>query len=132
MRALALRLNLVVVLLVAMLAAGRGLQGLVHVLRGAETHVCTCATGGDHASCPVCNRALREEPRSTMPAAQGVPCGRDIGMVAVAGAEASTLPAPVAALARPFVRSPAPGLESAAERDVVLEPATPPPRRAAT
>jgi hypothetical protein len=132
MRALALRLNLVVVLLVAMLAAGRGLPGLVQAVRGADTHACTCATGGDHASCPVCNPTLREHARSKVPAAQGVPCGADLGMVAIAGGEASTLPAPVAILARPFVRSPAPRLESPAERDVVLEPATPPPRRAAT
>ena len=46
-RTLALRFNLVVVLLVAMLAAGRGLPGLVQAARADQTHVCTCATGGD-------------------------------------------------------------------------------------
>jgi hypothetical protein len=130
-RALVLRLQIVIALLVAMLAAGRGLPGLVQAARGAETHVCTCAAGGDHASCPVCNHALLEQRRSTAPAAQGVPCGPR-GVMADAEGDIGTLPPVVASLAPPFARLAAPLAILPAEREVPLEPATPPPRRAAT
>lgn len=131
MRTLALRFNLVVVVLVAMLATGRGLPGFVQAARADQTHVCTCATGGDHASCPVCNPALAEQPYSSAPAVRGVPCGGS-NVVDLAAGEASTLPRPIFALARPFVRLAVPHLVSPAERDILIEPAIPPPRRAAT
>jgi hypothetical protein len=129
-RALVLRLQIVIAVLVATLAAGRGLPGLLQAAQGADTHVCTCAAGGDHASCPICNRTLTEH-RPSVPNAHGVPCGTR-GVMADAEGDLGTLPPPTLALATPIVRLAAPLALASAERDVPLEPATPPPRRAAT
>jgi len=129
-RALVPHLQIVIALLVAMLAAGRGLPGLIQAARGMEAHVCTCAAGADHASCPVCNRAL-ENRRSPRPAAEGVPCGPR-GVMTDAEGDVGTLPPVVLALVPPSARLPAPRALTPEDRDIPLEPATPPPRRAAT
>src|ERR1700733_14152833 len=75
MRAALSRLQIVVAILVAMLGCGNGLSGIVHALNDAASHVCTCANGGDHASCPVCNPVLREHRASSVPALEGAPGG---------------------------------------------------------
>lgn len=137
MRALALRLQLVVAILVAMLAAGSGLPGLVQAFSGAREHVCTCASGGDHTSCPVCNPQLAEakpetKAGATAMAARGAPCG-DPRLAVAPGGEVSTLPAALALPSLPFaMRLDVPGAQSPAVPERALEPATPPPRRAAT
>ena len=131
MRQVAIRFRLVLAIVVAMLAAGRGLPGLVTALSGSTTHVCTCASGGDHASCPVCNATANENRRSPRPAAQGVPCG-DPRVAVSAPGEVSTLPAPVLAVAPASawvgaVRPAKPDIEQ-----IILEPSTPPPRGSGT
>jgi hypothetical protein len=131
MRQIAVRLRLALAMLALMLGAGRGLPGLVTALSGATTHVCTCASGGDHASCPVCNASLSEHRRSHRPAARGVPCG-DPRVAVGAPGEAGTLPAPLQALAAAREWVAAPRTEKAEVPLVFLEPSTPPPRRRAT
>ena len=131
MRALVSHLQLVIAILVVMLAAGRGLPGIVSALHAEPSHVCTCASGGDHASCPVCNKTLDEKRPSTHVEARGVPCGNG-RVLAIADGEVVTLPAPVAIVARRLERLPAPSARPVSIPQVVREPATPPPRSAAT
>jgi hypothetical protein len=134
MRALVSHLQIVAAVLVAMLAMGRGLPGIVSAVVDSPSHVCTCASGGDHASCPVCNRSLLEQPASASShvEAKGVPCGRAHGVGAMADGEVVILPA-AAAVVRPLLASG----EAIPSRYVSilqlsLEPATPPPRVAST
>jgi hypothetical protein len=116
-----------VAILVAMLASGSGLPGLVRALSGASAHVCTCASGGTHASCPVCSPPSRDHRSSRSPEAEGVPCGgRTVN--GIAAGEPSTLSVPfrgmqVAALRQRIVVS-----EQRHVEDRPPEPATPPPR----
>jgi hypothetical protein len=134
MRAVVSHLKLVVVILVAMLGMGRGLPGIVSALRVAPSHVCTCSTGGDHASCPICNPTFEEHRRSSAssaPTATGLPCGNG-RLAIVSSGEVGTLPTPVAWAAPPLERLAAPRARPSLIRDVLLEPATPPPRFAAT
>jgi hypothetical protein len=131
MRALVSHLQIVAAILIAMLAMGRGLPGIVSALRDAPSHVCTCASGGDHASCPVCNKTLEEHRASPCPEAKRVPCGN--GHVAdAASGEVVTLPAPVALVARSLEKLDAPSARYVVIRQFLLEPATPPPRSAST
>jgi hypothetical protein len=131
MRALVSHLQLVIAILVVMLAAGRGLPGIVSALHAEPSHVCTCASGGDHASCPVCNRTLTEHRRSSRPEASGIPCGT--GRLAVtASGDVGTLPGAVGCAVRPVERVAALRAPDLAIGEVLLEPATPPPRLAAT
>jgi hypothetical protein len=131
MRSALSRFHLVVAILVAMLAAGSGLPGLVRVLSNADAHVCTCASGGAHASCPVCNPSLGEHTRSRGPAVDGVPCGE--GRVGVAApSQPATLPAPLLGTSSPGTLVPAPRAEWIALEEGISEPATPPPRIAST
>src|ERR1700722_2978998 len=131
MRQVVLRLQLVVAILVAMLAAGRGFPALVGALRGPTSHVCACASGGDHQSCPVCNPSLTEHRPSRTPAADRTPCG-DPRVAVGAPGEVSTLPAPVVGIAPDvaWVRAPRP--QSSEIDQVFAEPTTPPPRRSRT
>ncbi len=131
MRQVALRLRIVLAILVAMVGLGRGLPGIVQTLIGPPSHVCTCAAGGDHAACPVCNPTLAEHHRSGEPAADGVPCG-DPRVAIGAPGEVSTLPAPQLGLVRIAEWTPAPRPERIIVEDVIPEPATPPPRRVTT
>jgi hypothetical protein len=131
MRQVPLRLRVVLAILIAMVAAGKGLPGIVEALRGVPAHVCTCASGGDHATCPVCNAPLTEDRQSLAPAARGVPCGDPRVAVGVSG-EASTLPAPFLGLAPGAVWIRAPRPERVVIEPVITEPATPPPRTSTT
>ena len=135
MRQVAKRFRLAVAIVIAMvvvfLGAGRGLPGLVTALSGSTTHVCTCATGGDHASCPVCNAAATEQHRSARPAVQGVPCG-DPRVAVGTPSEASMLPAPLLAVAPASAWIGAPRPTKTDIEQIILEPSTPPPRRSAT
>jgi hypothetical protein len=111
------------------LAAGNGLPGLVSALSSSASHVCTCSTGGSHASCPVCNHTLGASPRSERPSVDGAPCG-DRRVAAGALAD-PVLAAPqfvvLAAIEQPrLARAGAP--HAPPPRHV--EPATPPPRDA--
>jgi hypothetical protein len=134
MRQVAKRFRLAVAIVIAMVAlimgAGHGLPGLVTAMSGSTTHVCTCASGGDHASCPVCN-ATATAHRSARPAAQGVPCGDPRVAVGTPG-EASMLPAPLLAVAPASTWIGAPRPAKADIEQIILEPSTPPPRRSAT
>ena len=129
MRAVVSRLQFLVAVLVTMLAAGNSLPGIAHALGEAAAHVCTCANGGDHASCPVCNPKLTEPSRSEIPTIQGVPCGS--GRFATAAAsEWTTLPVPLVAVAARVVRLGAPRAQRLVLQQAILEPTTPPPRTA--
>lgn len=131
MRQVAKRLYVVLAILVAMLAAGRGLPGLVGALHGPAAHVCTCASGGDHAACPACNPLFTEHRQSTRPAAQGVPCG-DSRLAVGAPGEVSTLPSPLVGMAPAGAWVRAPQTQSLPVEQVIAEPATPPPRSQTT
>lgn len=119
-------IRLIVVALIAMLGAGNGLSGWVRAIATSE-HVCTCASGGDHASCPICNPALGRRAHSGALAVDGVPCGQRHGSIQVAGEP--LLVSPPALLAPcPFERACAPGIAPDRPSDVAPEPTTPPPR----
>jgi hypothetical protein len=123
LHALAVAASVVVAL---MLAGGNGLPGLVRVLSQSNAHVCTCSTGGSHASCPVCNHALRTS-RSPIPAFSGVPCGdRQIAAGAVGDPALPGLSFALLVGPAPALTVPAEVPASPPHRDV--EPATPPPR----
>src|SRR5579884_1695727 len=92
MRAWLPLLRMAVALAVAVLACGNGLPGLVGALSESADHVCTCASGGSHASCPVCNRAVLGARPAKRPHADGIPCGDRRAAVGVAG-EPGVLPA---------------------------------------
>ncbi len=131
MRALVSSLRLVVAILVTMLAAGNGLAGIERALGDAAAHVCTCASGGDHASCPVCNPTLTEHHRSSRPVAEGAPCGT--GRIATtASNEVTTLPSPLVGVASHVERVDAPRAQGLVMEQAFLEPAIPPPRSART
>jgi hypothetical protein len=127
MRQVAARLRIVLAILVATLATGRGMPGLVQALIGPPAHVCSCAAGGDHAACPVCNPHLQEEQRSPVPAVQGLPCG-DPRVAIGAPGEASTLTVPLLAFVPAGAWTPAPRPEPILVEQMIPEPATPPPR----
>jgi hypothetical protein len=135
MRQVAMRLHIIVLAAVAVvalgLAAGGGLPGLVLALAGPATHVCTCASGGDHGTCPVCNPSLGEHRRSSAPAAKGVPCG-DPRVAIGAPGELSTLPSPLLGIAPAGVWLRAPRMQRTDVDQVIAEPATPPPRSSGT
>jgi hypothetical protein len=118
----------IVAALVVMLGCGSGLPGIVRTLAGVGAdHVCTCVSGGSHASCPVCNPALRHEGRSRAPALEGVPCGE--GRLAM---EAAVDPAviPESRVVKPASPTGVDGPHalSVAPDDAFIEPWTPPPR----
>ncbi len=127
------RLGLAIALAVAaaILAAGRGLPGLTLALQGPDAHVCSCASGADHATCPICNGSLTEPSQSRGPAAHPVPCG-DPRVAIGSPADVSTLTSPFAALARPDAWVGVPRREPSDVKQVIAEPSTPPPRPAAT
>jgi hypothetical protein len=135
MRQVAKRHRIAVAIALAMvasvLALGRGLPGITLALRGPATHVCTCASGGDHATCPICNAPLTEHRRALRPAAHGVPCGDPRVAIGTPG-EVSTLPSPLLALAPPDRWLERARPQSSDAKQVILEPSTPPPRRAGT
>jgi|SRR5580698_8096985 hypothetical protein len=112
-----------------MLAGGNGLPGLVWALSGADTHVCTCASGGSHASCPVCSHALRAPSHSRAPSVDGLPCGDRRVASAVSG-ELATLPPSFVDLVPVLQGVAAIRVDRAEPPDHPLEPATPPPRSA--
>jgi hypothetical protein len=118
-------------LLVAVLACGSGLPGLVLALTDAKAHVCTCASGGSHASCPVCNKTLVDEQHSPGPRVDGVPCG-DRRVATGVACDPGVLPAAFvgAPPIRAYLRAPRAGC--APEEQRFLEPATPPPRSVST
>jgi hypothetical protein len=117
----------VIAILVAMLAGGSGLPGLVRALSGASAHVCTCASGGTHASCPVCNLGSRGHRRSSRPEAEGVPCGGR-GVAVLAAGDPSALPVPFQDVLVAVVRQRIVAPEQRDIEDRSAEPATPPPR----
>ena len=115
--------------LVAALASGAGLPGLVHALKRAPSHVCTCSKGGTHAACRVCNPSLARQHRSRAPAFEGLPCG-DRRVAVAAAVDPGLAPAPLLGPAPPFARLAAPAAERFVPEQPYLEPATPPPRLA--
>ncbi len=111
---------------VAMLVAGPGLPGIVASLGPGTSHVCTCASGGSHAACPICNGSLASR-RSHRVEARGVPCGER--RLAGDTVEAGIVAAPVARLQSAAVmRLPAALFELPPFEDVPFDPSTPPPR----
>ena len=129
MRDLVSRLHLIVAIVVTMLAAGNGLPGIERALGDAAAHVCTCANGGDHASCPVCNPTLLEHRRSSHPVADGVPCGSR-RLATTASSDVTTLPSPLVGVVSRIERGPAPRSRRLFVEQAFLEPAIPPPRSA--
>ncbi len=120
----------VVAALVMMLGCGNGLPGIVRTLAGVGVdHVCTCVSGGSHASCPVCNPALRREGRSRAPALEGVPCGEGRLAMEVAVDPAVIPESRVAKPASPTGVDSPPAV-SVAPDDAFIEPWTPPPQSA--
>jgi hypothetical protein len=121
--------HILVAALVAVLGAGAGLGGFVRAMTGTSEHVCTCATGGTHATCPVCNPQLHDERRSTVPAFDGVPCGDRLGAVQAA-VDPGVLPAPWLGPAPAVETCPVADDASAQPDTPTFAPALPPPRTA--
>ena len=115
--------------LVLTIGFGVGLPGIARALAQTRNHVCTCASGGAHASCPVCNHSLASR-RSGVIEVNGVPCGdRPLGIGDAR--DLAVVRQPCELLVARFVRA-------SARRDglisldwVSAEPPTPPPRFAA-
>jgi hypothetical protein len=124
----ALWLRFVVVALIAALGSGVGLPGWVAALSLEDNHVCTCASGGGHSSCPVCNPPLGEgHGRSRYVEVRGTPCGEK--RVAFSGAsEPGVLPAACGALLFGFDRAGPVRDAISTPRMQWVEPPTPPPR----
>jgi hypothetical protein len=121
-------IRLVLAALITAMGSGVGLPGWVAALARAD-HVCTCASGGGHSSCPVCNPAfgaLRARSRHTE--VRRTPCGED-DRVAFGGAgEFGVLPGPSGTLVARFERVGA-GRNGVAWPEMAwVEPPTPPPR----
>ncbi len=119
-------LRIVLAALIVSLGGGAGLPGIVRALTPAHAHVCTCASGGTHASCPVCNHSVHDA-RSRVVEVNGVPCGD--GPTAIAGAH------DCAFVVAQWDRLPIGFVRACATRDVAVaphtpspEPPTPPPR----
>jgi hypothetical protein len=125
--------RLIVACVGVVLACGSGLPGLVRALSGFSSHVCTCAMGGSHASCPVCSHALANEGPASGdnaagdPQADGAPCG-DKRVAVGAAVEPGVLPAALVSVAPAGEPLPAPRAEPLPPPSPVFEPATPPPR----
>jgi len=126
LHALALAAGIVVAVI---LGGGNGLPGIVWALSGAGEHVCTCASGGSHASCPVCNHALQERSRSHLPAVDGLPCG-DRRIAAGPMGEEATIPQALVRLVPAVSGVAAASADPIGPPDRDLEPVTPPPRSA--
>ncbi len=117
--------SLLVAVLAVMLGCGNGLPGIVRTVIGTE-HVCTCASGGSHASCPVCNPSLREG-RPPAPALEGVPCG-DGRLATVVAADPAVIPVPCAVVAASVSGIEVPQPVAGAPPEQFVQPSTPPPR----
>lgn len=117
--------SLLVAVLAVMLSCGNGLPGIVRTVMGTE-HVCTCARGGSHASCPVCNPSLHEG-RSRTPALEGVPCG-DGRLATAVGADPAVIPVPCAVVAASVSGIEVPQPVAGAPPKEFVQPSTPPPR----
>jgi len=126
LQALALAAGIVVAVI---LGAGNGLPGIVRALSGAGEHVCTCSSGGSHASCPVCSHALQAPSRSRLPAVDGVPCG-DRGVAFGPMGEVATIPSALVDLVPAVNVIAAASIAPVAPPDRNVEPVTPPPRSA--
>jgi hypothetical protein len=121
-------LRLVVASLVVALGSGSGLPGLVRALAPPVGHVCTCASGGSHGSCPVCNGSHLATP-SRLCALRGVPCGEDRLGLGV-GCELGVLPG-AGEDPRPAFERAGPACQADLAPELAfVEPATPPPRLA--
>ena len=127
---LATWLRLLVAALVLSLGSGMGLPGLVRTLVPADGHVCTCASGGVHRSCPVCNPSQHER-RSPQLSIDGVPCGERTTAVAALGDPAIVQQA-FASAAAAFAYKKAFRHVQPRPDSVFLERATPPPRSPST
>jgi hypothetical protein len=126
LHALALAAGIVVAVI---LGGGNGLPGIVWALSGAGEHVCTCASGGSHASCPVCNHALQERSRSHLPSVDGLPCG-DRRIAGGPMGEVATLQHARVHLVPAVSGVAAASADPVSLPDRDLEPVTPPPRSA--
>ncbi|HZU82809.1 MAG TPA: hypothetical protein VE987_07830 [Polyangiaceae bacterium] len=118
----------VVAALVVTLGTGAGLPGVVRALTASSGHVCTCATGGSHAACPVCNPSLSAS-RSHELAIDGRPCGG--GRLAVGEGDSGLVPEFGASPRAPFTKATAWRPEARPPTSVPDEPLTPPPRSSA-
>lgn len=119
-------LRIVLVALIVALGSGTGLPGIVRALTPAHGHVCTCAAGGAHTSCPVCNHSVRDK-RSRVVEVNGVPCGD--GSIAIAGVyDCAVVVAPWDCPPIRFVRACATRDGAVAPHSPSPEPPTPPPR----
>lgn len=123
-------MRLQVAVLVAVLFSSSGLASLMRAVVP-SAHVCTCASGGSHAACPVCNPRLASRHHSAIPAFDGVPCGD--GRSAIVGSgDVAIVPAMPVELTAVSVRSALSAQQPVAPSDRALEPSTPPPRTSAT
>ena len=112
--------------LVIALGSGLGLPGLVRAFAPAESHVCTCASGGTHSACPVCNPSSHER-RAPRSAIEGLPCGERTSALAVV-VEPAITPVAIPAADVPFECARARRDVLPRPHTVFLERATPPPR----
>jgi hypothetical protein len=126
LHALAVAASVVIAL---MMGGGNGLPGLVWALSASDAHVCTCASGGSHASCPVCSHALQAPSHSRAPSVDGMPCG-DRRLAAGPMGELATLPPSLVDLVPVVDRVPALPATGVDPPLCHREPATPPPRTA--
>jgi len=129
LRRLARSARVLVAMLVVLAPLGLGpATGAIARVLGSVDHTCTCASGGTHASCPVCNPSLRGEGRSRVPALQGTPCGEGRLAVPTTPLPPGVLPGELALEAPALEESlPSPPIARLrpADRD---GPPTPPPR----
>jgi hypothetical protein len=120
-------LRIVLAVLVLSLGGGSGTPGLVRALAAADSHVCTCASGGSHAACPVCNPMTFEKAHSRHSSVNGTPCGET--RTSLWGAsEPGVVPAASRIVEAPSVRLRSVRALAPRPDTVVLRPATPPPR----
>jgi hypothetical protein len=118
----------IVAVIVTVLGCGRGLPGILHGIVGAR-HECTCASGGTHAACPVCNPSLSRERRSRTPAIDGLPCGEK-RLVVEAAADPLFLATPRPTQIASWVRTFLPLLLVTSPGEVFVERRARPPRSA--